>query len=129
VSGEATGQLGSSYTGALAAREERRRARRVKIELAARLKPYYQSHHLPPETRPTLNISKDGIYFATRRDGYTVGMHVLVTCPHTEAGRDAEGDLARVVRVEPRDEKHWGVALNFVRSIGYHRNSAGPSVI
>jgi hypothetical protein len=129
VNGEATGQLGISCTGALAARQERRRARRVKIELAAHLKPYYQSHHLPPEIQPTLNISKDGIYFATRREGYSVGMHVLVTCPHTDAGRDAEGDLARVVRVEPRDEKEWGVALNFVRSIGYHRNSAGRSVI
>lgn len=112
------------------AREERRRTRRVRIGLAARLKPYNQSLHLPPETRPTTDISRDGIYFTTLRDSYNIGMHLMVTCPHTGAcaGRDA-GDLARVVRVESRNEKEWGVALNFVRSIGYHRNSAGPSVI
>jgi len=97
------------------------------MELAARLKAYYQSQHLPPEVRPTRNISRDGIYFTTRRDGYAVGMHLLVNCPHTN-GAAAEGDLARVVRVEPIGEE-WGVAVNFVRSNGYHRNSAGPSSI
>lgn len=139
MNGEATGRMEPQDPGptpakpaVAAAREERRRTRRVRIRLAARLKPYYQCSHLPPEVRPTIDISRDGIYFTTPRDTYNIGMHLMVTCPHTEActgaGADA-GDLARVVRVEMRDGKEWGVALHFVRSIGYHRNSAGPSVI
>jgi hypothetical protein len=130
VNGEATGQTGQMGTNDLGivAREERRRTRRVRLELAARLKPYYQSQHLPPEIRPTTNISRDGIYFTTRRDTYGVGMHLLVSCPHTKAEGASTGDLARVVRVEARGEA-WGVALKFVRSNCYHRNSAGPSSI
>lgn len=106
------------------------------MRLAARLKPYYQNVQLPCETRPTVNISRDGIYFTTaRRDCYNIGMHLLVTCPHTDLGAAAggaatdAGDLARVVRVECCGEEEWGVAVHFVRSIGYHRNSAGPSGI
>lgn len=110
-------------------REERRRTRRVRVELAARLKPYYQSQNLPPEIRATINVSRDGIYFITRCGSYNTGMHVVVTCPDSAAcadpGADA-GDLARVVRVEARNEKEWGVALNFVRCIGYYRNSERP---
>jgi hypothetical protein len=127
VDGEATGHSEARNPGAVAVREERRRTRRLRIGLAARLKPYYQTQHLPPEVRPTTNISRDGIYFTTQRDNYGVGMHLLVSCPHTDA--NVEGELARVIRVEIRDEKLWGVAAVFVKSIGYHRNSAGPSSI
>jgi len=82
VNGEATGQIEPKGPSLLAAREERRRTRRVKVQLAARLKPYYQSQHLSSEIRPTNNISRGGIHFTTLGDRYSVGMHILVRYPN-----------------------------------------------
>jgi hypothetical protein len=86
---------------------ERRRTRRARLELAARLHPYHPSPILSQEIRPTINVSRDGIYFSARRDAYRVGMHVLVSCPYSEADANIEGDLARVIRIDSLAKERW----------------------
>lgn len=100
--------------------EERRRTRRARVEFAARVRPYNESPIIVEEIRATLNFSRDGLYFTTKHRAYSIGMHVYVTCPYSESQAGSEGDLARIVRVEPQEDGRWGVAVNFLRSFGYH---------
>jgi hypothetical protein len=108
-------------------REERRRARRTKVALRARLQPYNQGAHIPEEIRPTENVSRDGLYFTTKRPSYAVHLHLYVACPYSGSQSDREREVARVVRVEPQPDGQWGVAVLFVRSICFHRSTASTS--
>jgi hypothetical protein len=103
-------------------REERRRARRTRVTLRARLQPYNQSAHIPEEIRPTVNVSRDGLYFTTSRSSYDVHLHLYVACPYSGSLSDREREVARVVRVEPQPDGQWGVAVLFVRSSCFHRS-------
>jgi hypothetical protein len=102
---------------------ERRRVRRARIELRARLRPYNTAPNVRDEVRGTVDVSRDGIYVTTEHPAYHVGMHVYVACPHSDSQADREGELGRVVRVDSLGEGHWGVAVNFVRSTGYHHGA------
>ena len=103
-------------------REERRRTRRTKVSLRARLQPYNQTAHIPEEIRSTANVSRDGLYFTTKRPSYSVHLHLYVACPYSGSLSDREREVARVVRVEPQPDGQWGVAVLFVRSTSYHRS-------
>ena len=121
------GQSDSTGLAAPLIREERRRARRTKLALRARLQPYNHSAHIPEEIRPTVNVSRDGLYFTTKRSSYTVHLHLYVACPYLESQPDREREVARVVRVESQPDGQWGVAVLFVRSICFHRSTAFTS--
>jgi hypothetical protein len=108
-------------------REERRRARRTRVALRACLQPYNQSAHIPEEIRPTVNVSRDGLYFTTNRSSYDVHLHLYVACPYSGSSADREREVARVVRVEPQPDGQWGVAVLFVRSSCFHRSPAFTS--
>lgn len=100
---------------------DRRRSRRVKVSIPARVRPYYQSPQLSEEFLTATNLSRDGFYFISRHPSYRADMHLYVACPagHSQTGADAEG--ARVVRVDLLGEDKWGVAVTFLRSASlYH---------
>jgi len=108
-------------------RGERRRARRSKVTLRAHLQSYNQSAHIPEEVRPTVNVSRDGLYFTTNRSTYDVHVHLYVACPNSGSSSEREREVARVVRVDPRPDGQWGVAVLFVRSTCYHRSPAAAT--
>jgi hypothetical protein len=100
--------------------EDRRRARRAKVALPARVCPYNADSSCFEQIHTTANISRDGIYFTDAHGTYGVGMHLLVTCPCSRSLLDGEGELARVLRVDSRADGSSRVAVIYVRSIGYY---------
>lgn len=106
-----------------ASRRERRRSRRAKAVFRARLRPYNDNtSELHEEIQPTANVSRDGIYFTTERSVYSEHMHLYVACPFTDCHAERDEDLARVIRVEPKTDGKWGVALLFLRGAAFHHS-------
>jgi hypothetical protein len=62
----------------------------------------------------TENFSRSGLYFRTSSDQYYPGMHLDLAFPF-RAGDPLVGTiLARVVRLERREEAQRGVAVKFM---------------
>jgi len=121
VSGQ-NGHKVSSDLQASALRVERRRARRAKVALRARLRPYNDASQLQPEIRPTANVSRNGIYFTTELPAYSEYVHLYVACPFSESHSERDEELARVIRVDRRLDGQWGVALLFLRGQAFHHS-------
>jgi hypothetical protein len=101
---------------------ERRRSRRVKVAVAARIRPYYQTAELTEEVLPATNLSRDGFYFISRRPAYHANMNLYVACPAGHSQTAADAECARVVRVDTLGEA-WGVAVMFQRSASLYHGS------
>jgi len=100
---------------------DRRRSRRVKVSVAVRVQPYYQTTGASEELLSTTNLSRDGFYFVSRRPNYHQDMNLYVACPAGHSQTAADAECARVVRVDSLSEGSWGVAVAFVRrTISYH---------
>ena len=73
------------------------------------------------EIRPTLNVTWDGLYFATSIGHYFSGMNVYVARNFRSsdpANREKQGT---VVRVDNLKEGRWGVAVNLARDVGANK--------
>lgn len=104
---------------------ERRRSRRVKVAVPARIRPYYEAAGAAEELLTATNLSRDGFYFIARRPAYRADMNLYVACPAGHSQTQADAECARVVRVEPLDGDAWGVAVAFLRSAFlYHSGSS-----
>lgn len=100
---------------------DRRRSRRVKFSVAARVRPYYETAGLSEELLSATNLSRDGFYFVSRQPIYRENMNLYAACPAGHSQTPADAECARVVRVDPLSEDSWGVAVTFVRStVSYH---------
>jgi len=68
----------------------------------------------------SVNASKEGIYFLSRRKGYYKGMRVFVTFPYT-SGHDPMNCeyVAEVVRVEELPNTKFGVAVELKMTMNY----------
>lgn len=107
-----------------APRGERRRARRVHMQVTARVRPYYETPELSEELLTAKNVSRNGFYFVSRRPGFHKDMNLYVACPAGHSQTQADAECARIVRVDALGEGLWGVAVAFLRScFGYHRHS------
>jgi hypothetical protein len=103
---------------------ERRSARRVQMEVTARVRPYYETPELSEELLKAKNVSRNGFYFVSRRAGFRKDMNLYVACPAGHSQTQADAECARVVRVDSLGEGLWGVAVALLRScFGYHRHS------
>ena len=92
---------------------ELRRARRAKITRQLRVRPSDPRDDHFEDLSSSVNASKHGIYFATRRPNYYKGMRVFVTFPFTSAHDPMNCEyLAEVVRVEKLPNQKFGVALD-----------------
>jgi hypothetical protein len=94
---------------------DRRRSRRVKVAVSARIRPYYETAELAEEVLPATNLSRDGFYFISRRPAYRANMNLYVACPAGHSQTPADAECARVVRVDALGDA-WGVAVMFHRS-------------
>ena len=66
------------------------------------------------EVCTTLNVSRDGLYFATARDHYFPGMNVIVSLnlrSDDPMNREYVGDVVRLERLE---DGKWGVAIRIL---------------
>ena len=89
---------------------ERRREPRTNLSQVVRIRPF--DSNLLPEDCTTLNVSQDGLYFATSKGHYAQGMNVYVSNDFQSDNPMDHAVAGVVVRVERLEEDKWGVAIN-----------------
>ena len=96
----------------------KRRSRRVKMTRPVRVRPSEpRDEHFEDHTT-SINVSKEGIYFQTRKTGYYKGMRVFVTFPFSSQHDPMNCDyVAEVVRVEELPNKKFGIAVDLKMSM------------
>jgi PilZ domain len=99
---------------------QKRRSRRVKMQRPVRVRPSEPRDDHFEDLISSINASKEGIYFHSRRQGYYKGMRVFVTFPYT-SGHDPMNCeyVAEVVRVEDLPNRRFGVAVELKMSLNY----------
>ncbi len=101
-------------------RAEKRRNRRAKIAKPLRVRPSEPRDDHFEDNPVSVNASKDGIYFQTRRENYYKGMRVFVTFPFTSPHDPMNCEyVAEVVRVEKLPNSRVGVALHLLMTVNY----------
>jgi hypothetical protein len=99
---------------------DKRRSRRAKIAKPLRVRPSEPRDEHFEDMPVSINASKEGIYFQTRRDTYYKGMRVFVTFPFTSPHDPMNCEyVAEVVRVENLPNNRFGVALHLLMTVNY----------
>jgi len=80
-----------------------------------RIRPF--DSNLLPEDCTTLNVSQDGLYFATSKGHYAQGMNVYVTSDFQPDNPMDHAVAGVVVRVEKLVDDKWGVAIHLFSSL------------
>jgi len=73
------------------------------------------------EIRPTLNVTWDGLYFATSIGHYFSGMNVSVARDLQSSDRAHQEKKGTVVRVDNLKEGRWGVAVHLAQDDGTNK--------
>jgi hypothetical protein len=103
----------------------KRRSRRSKIARMLRVRPSEPRDDHFEDFPLSVNASKEGIYFTTRREAFYSGMRVFVTFPYSSAHDPMNCEyVAEVVRIEKLPNGKFGVAVNLLMTVNY---SAGAS--
>jgi len=104
-----------------------RRSRRAKIARPVRVRPSEPRDEHFEDLPISVNASKEGIYFISRREGYYPGMRVFVTFPFSSRHDPMNCEyVAEVVRVEKLANGRSGVAVHLKMTMNYSA-SAPPS--
>ena len=89
---------------------ERRRQPRTSLSQVVRIRRFDPSW--PLEYCTTLNVSQDGLYFATSEGHYAPGINVYVTSDFRPDSSINYAMAGMVVRVDKLEEDKWGVAIH-----------------
>jgi hypothetical protein len=89
---------------------ERRRQPRTNLSQVVRIRRFDPSW--PPEYCTTLNVSRDGLYFAASEGHYAPGINVYVTSDFRPNSSINYAMAGVVVRVEKLEDDKWGVAIH-----------------
>ncbi len=107
---------------------EQRRSRRAKIARTVRVRPSEPRDEHFEDLPISVNASKEGIYFTTRRETYYPGMRVFVTFPYSSPHDPMNSEyVAQVVRVEKLPNKKFGVAVHLLMTVNYSASTPGTS--
>ena len=99
---------------------DKRRSRRAKIARTLRVRPSEPRDEHFDDLPTSINASKEGVFFTTRRDKYYVGMRVFVTFPYSSAHDPMNCEyVAKVVRVEKLPHGKFGVAVDLLMTVNY----------
>ena len=103
---------------------EKRRSRRAKIAKTVRVRPSEPRDEHFEDLPVSINASREGILFQTRRDTYYKGMRVFVTFPFTSPHDPMNCEyVAEVVRVERLLNNRFGVAVHLLMTVNYGAGS------
>lgn len=103
----------------------KRLSRRAKIARPVRVRPSDPRDEHFEDLPVSVNASKEGIYFTSRRKSYYKGMRVFVTFPFSSAHDPMNCEyVAEVVRVEELANGKFGVAVHLKMSMNYSGSSA-----
>jgi len=93
---------------------ERRRRARLKLSQTVRVRPSDAHLHFD-DILPTLNTTRDSVYFATKNGSYLEGMRVFITLPYSDSpGSLNRESLGQVVRVDDLGQGRHGVAIEIL---------------
>src|SRR5580704_9751754 len=97
---------------------DKRVSRRAKIARPMRVRPSDPKDDHFEDLPMSVNASKEGIYFTSRRKAYYKGMRVFVTFPFSSAHDPMNSEyVAEVVRVEGLPNAKFGVAVHLKMSM------------
>lgn len=107
---------------------EKRRSRRAKIARMLRVRPSDPKDDHFEDLPISINASKEGVLFKTRRATYYPGMRVFVTFPYSSPHDPMNCEyVAQVVRVDKLPNERFGVAVNLLMTVNYSASKPGPS--
>jgi len=93
---------------------ERRRSRRVRMGQPVRVRPADPKDGRFEEVGTTKDVSQDGVYFVTRREGYYEGMLVNVMVPYASNARQKNYEYSgQIARIEDLGNSQRGIAIRF----------------
>jgi hypothetical protein len=105
---------------------ELRRGRRAKLARPMRVRPSEPRDDHFQDLPNSVNASKHGIYFVSKRSTYYKGMRVFVTFPYTSAHDPMNSEyLAEVVRIDTLPNNRFGIAVDLKMSVNMSSNT-GP---
>ena len=96
-------------------RKDRRISSLINQSQTVRIRPVESQY--AEEIRPTLNVTWDGLYFATSIGHYFSGMNVYVARNFQSSGPANQEKQGTVVRVDNLKEGRWGVAVHLTRDV------------
>jgi len=109
--------------------EHARKSRRVKMAKPVRVRPSEPRDDHFEDVPISINASKEGLYFHTRKSNYYKGMRVFVTFPYSSPHDPMNCEyVGEVVRVETLANGRFGVALHLKLSMNYSSNSPNGSL-
>jgi hypothetical protein len=107
---------------------ELRRSRRAKISRILRVRPSEPRDEHFEDLPISVNASREGIYFTTRRETYYPGMRVFITFPYSSPHDPMNCEyVAQVMRVEKLPNKKLGVAVHLLMTVNYSPGSLAGS--
>src|SRR5438876_1367356 len=93
---------------------ERRRRARLKLQQVVRVRPS-DAHLNFDEILPTLNTTRESVYFASKNGTYIEGMRVFITFPYSDSLGSLNGEsLGRVVRLDDLGQGRGGIAIEIL---------------
>ncbi len=102
------------------AHPDKRRSRRAKITRPLRVRPSDPRDDHFEDLPVSVNASKEGIFFTTRRNSYYKGMRLFVTFPFSSPHDPMNCEyVAEVARVEEFPNGKFGVAVNLKMTMNY----------
>ena len=108
---------------------DKRKSRRAKIAKPLRVRPSEPREEHFEDLPMSVNASKEGIYFHTRRSNYYKGMRVFVTFPFTSKYDPMNCEyVGEVVRVENLPNGRFGVALHLSMTLNYGASAPPGSI-
>src|SRR6266700_1002624 len=96
---------------------ELRRGRRAKLARPMRVRPSEPRDDQFEDLPNSVNASKYGIYFVTKRVTYYKGMRVFVTFPYAANDPMNSEYLAEVVRIDTLPNNKFGIAVDLKMSV------------
>jgi hypothetical protein len=107
---------------------EHRRYRRAKIAKPLRVRPSEPRDDHFEDLPVSINASKEGIYFHTRRNSYYKGMRLFVTFPFASSHDPMNCEyVAEVVRVEKLANGRFGIAVHLKLTMNYSGSGTSTS--
>ena len=108
---------------------EQRRSRRAKITKPLRVRSSEPRDEHFEDLPISVNASKEGIYFVTRRPNYYKGMRLFVTFPFTSPHDPMNCEyVAEVVRVENLPNNRFGIAVHLKMTMNYTAGAPPGSI-
>ncbi len=95
--------------------QERRRKVRLRLPQTVRVRPSDPRRIDFDEILPTVNTSRDSVYFVSKNTDYKEGMRVFITFPYSDRpGSINRESLGKVVRIDELGHGRRGIAVEIL---------------